>query len=465
MLNLMGETMIKLRYCFGGVVLMLAALLMTACSSTGNTPSINDSVARAGAAPTSTPVPTAEIAARPTYAVQRGNVEEVFTFTGRWQPRDQMTLTFPNAGTISQVNVRRGDAVKAGDLLANYDITDLQNQLASAEIQLETAKSNVDTSETGGIESVENAQISLANAQLSLESTKGSSPWTNVASARLQVDSAQQSLENAQRSYNEALSHPENPASTVDSAYQQLLSAENQLKSAQNSYFSAAQSFNNYQIQLEQSENQVIQAQLNLQRAIDSAAAGVSDENVRSVQLSIDQINQKIADASLYAPIDGVILEVSISPGDSVQAYSSVIVIGLPEPKEVIASLAISDANQLSVGMTGVCEVMNKPETAVGCVVRSIPLSSKDADQTTRVAASLTGIADNQLIEVDMPLETRENVLWLPPSVIRTFQNRTFVVLQTADGPRTVDVELGLQTDDRVEIVSGVNEGDIVIAP
>jgi multidrug efflux pump subunit AcrA (membrane-fusion protein) len=39
------------------------------------------------------------------------------------------------------------------------------------------------------------------------------------------------------------------------------------------------------------------------------------------------------------------------------------------------------------------------------------------------------------------------------------------VVLQTADGPRTVDVELGLQTDDRVEIVSGVNEGDIVIAP
>jgi len=209
----------------------------------------------------------------------------------------------------------------------------------------------------------------------------------------------------------------------------------------------------------------VLQAQLTLQRAIDDAAAGVSDESVRSAQLSIDQINQKIAAASLYAPIDGVILEVSISAGDSVQAYSTVIVIGLPEPKEVIASLAISDANQLSVGMVGVGQLMNKPDTAVGCVVRSIPLSSKDADQTTRVAASLTDIADNQLIEVDMPLETRENVLWLPPSVIRTFQNRTFVVLQTADGPRTVDVELGLQTDDRVEIVSGVNEGDIVIAP
>jgi multidrug efflux pump subunit AcrA (membrane-fusion protein) len=55
--------------------------------------------------------------------------------------------------------------------------------------------------------------------------------------------------------------------------------------------------------------------------------------------------------------------------------------------------------------------------------------------------------------------------LWLPPSVIRTFQSRTFVVLDTPDGPRTVDVQLGLQTDERVEIVSGVNEGDVVIAP
>ena len=64
-----------------------------------------------------------------------------------------------------------------------------------------------------------------------------------------------------------------------------------------------------------------------------------------------------------------------------------------------------------------------------------------------------------------MPLETRENVLWLPPAAIRTFQNRTFVVLQTPDGPRTVDVQIGLQTDDRVEILSGVEEGDVVEAP
>ncbi len=361
--------------------------------------------------------------------------------------------------------MQKGDAVTAGQLLATYDISDLQNQLASAEIQLESALANVDTSATSGIESVENAQISLANARISLESTKANSPWTSVASARLQIEAAEQSLKDAERNYREALSHPENAASAVDNAYQQVINAQQQLESAQISYFSSAQNFNNYQYQLEQAENQVVQAELNLQRAIEAAAGGVSDESVRAAQLNIDEIKQNLANSSLYAPIDGVILEVSISTGDAVQAYTTVIVIALPEPKEVIASLAISDANRLSVGMTGVCQVVNRPETAVGCAVRSIPLSSRDADQTTHVAASLDSVADNQLVEVQMPLEVREDVLWLPPGAIRTFQNRTFVVLDTPDGPRTVDVTLGLQTDDRVEITSGVNEGDVVIAP
>ncbi|MBN1563609.1 MAG: HlyD family efflux transporter periplasmic adaptor subunit [Anaerolineae bacterium] len=449
-----------------GIMLLVLALIVTACSSE-NSPSLpgGDTAAHAQAAPTSTPAPTAEIAARPTYTVERGTVEDVFSFTGRWQPRDQMSLTFPINGTIRQVNVQRGDAVSAGDLLADYDISDLENQLASTQISLETAQSSISSSATGNVETVENAQISLANARISLENTKNSSPWTNVASAKISLENAERSLADAERDYREALSHPEESASSVDNAYQQLLSAQSSLKSAQISYFSAAQSFNNYQYTVQQAENSVIQAELTLQRAIDAAAGGVGDETVRSTQLNIDQIEKNIADSSLYAPIDGVILEVSISPGDSVAAYDTVIVIGLPEPKEVIASLALADANRLSVGMTGKCQIVNQPDTAVGCAIRSIPLSSRDADQTTRVAAGLENVTENQLVEVEMALEVRENVLWLPPSVIRTFQNRTFVVLDTADGLRTVDVVLGLQTDERVEITSGVNEGDLVVAP
>lgn len=438
-------------------LLVLIIALISGCNALPDTTDNNNN------ASTSTPVPTVQVAARPTYVVQRGNVEDIFTFTGRWQPRDQLNLSFTVAGSVRQVNVKRGDAVKAGDLLADYDITNLENQLANAQLQLETAQSNQASGTESSIQSVENAEMSLADARLSLEQTRASSPWTNVASARVSLDDAERALDEANRSYLEALSHPEQGASAVDNAYKALQDAESRVKSAEISYFSASQNYNNYLYQLKQAENKVTQAEINLERAKGNTA--ISDESVRSAQLNIDQINAEIANSSLYAPIDGVILDVYIKSGDNVQAYSTVIIIGLPQPKEIIATLAIADAQRLTIGGLGVCQVVNQPETAVQCAVRRFPINTRDSDQTTRVAASLENVPDNQLIEVNIPLEIKENVLWLPPSVIRTFQNRTFVVLQTPEGERAVDVVLGLQTDDRVEIVSGVNEGDVVVAP
>jgi hypothetical protein len=49
---------------------------------------------------------------------------------------------------------------------------------------------------------------------------------------------------------------------------------------------------------------------------------------------------------------------------------------------------------------------------------------------------------------------------------VRNFQGRRFVIIQEADGrQRRTDVEIGLEATDRVEIKSGVNVGDVVIAP
>ncbi len=442
------------------VVLLL--ILIGACSPTAPQ---SGNAQNAQTEATVTPIATAPAVARPLYIVQRGDVQDTLEFSGRWQPRDQAQLTFEIAGTVRRVNVQRGDTVTAGQLLADFQITDLENNLASAQLDLESAQNQLQSGTGSDAQTVEGAQVSLANAQLNLDSTKGGVPWTSVESARLNVDSAQMAVDNAQRAYDDALSHPEQPASAVDNAYQTLQNAKNQLLSAQSSYDQAAQSYNNYQYQIAQAENGVVKAQLDLQNAQNGLGNVEGEQSVRSAQLRIDQINAQIVQSSLYAPFDGVIIEVTIKPGDSVQAFKSVITMGIPEPKEAIASLAINDAQRLSVGMVGVCEVVNHPETAVQCAVRQIPLSSRDVDQTTRVAASLENVADGQLIDIKMPLQVRTNTLWLPPAAIRTFQNRTFVVLDTPDGPRPVDIQLGLQTDDRVEILSGVNEGDVVQAP
>lgn len=413
--------------------------------------------------PTVTPIPTAPAAAKPTYIVQRGTVQESLVFSGRWLPRDQQELSFDIAGTIRTVSVRRNDTVSVGTLLADYQIDNLEDQLASARLSLDTALTNLDSNDDSTGDSVTDAQFSLADANVNLQSTVDNAPWTNVVSARQSLDKARVDLENAERDYNNALGDPSAGPTTVDNTYNAVQSAKASILSAQASYWSAAQTYNNHQYNITNAENNVLQQEVNLESAITGGGNASQIQSVNEAQLNIDQILGDIAQSSLYAPIDGVVLEVNVSPGDATAAFDTVMTIAIPEPLEIIANLAFNDTQRLSVGMVGKCELMNQPDTAVQCVVRQVPLSNRDADQTVRVAASLENIPSGQLIEAEMPLDVRDNVLWLPPEAIRTFQNRTFVVVQTPDGERVVDITIGLQTDDRVEIETGLSENDIIV--
>ncbi len=443
----------------------LAAILLTACNGVGPAPTTLTGGASLLQDPTETPIPTAPAAANPTYVVQRGTVQEVLAFSGRWMPRDQMELSFEVAGTIRRVNVARGDTVQAGDLLADFDTRDLESQLASAQLDLETAIASMESGEEGSVGSIESAMFSLASANLTMKDRLESAPWVSLENARRGIEDARIRLEDAKRAYDDAISDPGASASAVNSAYQQVRDAERGIRDAELNYFNAAQSYNSYVNSLKQQENNVLRAEMDLVDAMEGAGVDANAlKSVKSAQMRIDEIKAEIALSSLFAPIDGVVLEVSIAPGDSVQAFNTVITIAIPEPKEVIAALAFNDTQQMNVGMVGVCQVMNQPESAVGCAVRQIPLSSRDADQSVRVAADFgAGLPLGQLVEAEMPLQVREDVLWLPPAAIRTFQNRIFVVVQEQDGQRVVDVTLGLQTGERVEIVSGLEEGDLVV--
>ena len=122
-----------------------------------------------------------------------------------------------------------------------------------------------------------------------------------------------------------------------------------------------------------------------------------------------------------------------------------------------------NDTQQVSVGMNGPSATSEPARNAVQ-VPCARSAERRDADQRVR-RRQLDGLALGQAVAITMPLQVRDDVLWLPPAAIRTYQNRTFVVIQTPDGQRVADVVLGLETDERVEIVGGLSEGDVVVGP
>src|SRR5260370_33349192 len=107
---------------------LLAVLGLGLASCTGNVPPGPNSGNPQQVASV-TPIPTAPSVARPTYIVQRGDVQNIYDATGRWQPRDQTQLSFAIAGTVRRVQVKRGDTVQKGQLLADFQIGTLEEQL------------------------------------------------------------------------------------------------------------------------------------------------------------------------------------------------------------------------------------------------------------------------------------------------------------------------------------------------
>jgi len=453
------------KYNFRLVVFSLLLLVATACAAEGGDQSVQG---QAQGAPTSTPIPTAPAVARETFVVERGNVVEELTFTGRWEPRDQLDLSFEVSGTVRQVTVRRGDTVAVGDVLADLDIEDLEEQLEDAQTNLADAQADADTDVASQQQAIESAQQSVFNARLSLQRLLDDGPNASVGGAYDQVLAAEEALADAEDAYQAALAGASQGGGGVNAAYEAVLDARDAVGDANQAYAESAagagDAIESYNEQVIDAENQVILAERDLQRAIEDAQSPTSSRQIRDIQTQISRLEEDIARSTLISPIDGVVLEVVIQPSDGIQEFEAVMTVGIPEPREVIASIPIAQAQQLSVGLIGVCNVINRPETAVQCRVRQIPASARDADQTTRIAASLEDLADpGAIIEVAMPLQIREDVLFLPPTPIREFQGEPFVLLETPDGPRRTFIEIGLETDTQVEIISGLDEGDVVL--
>src|SRR5690606_24944108 len=85
------------------------------------------------------------------HTVERGDLTSTLNFTGTIQPAQSADISAQVSGIATAVNVRSGQAVAAGQVLAQIDIRDLELQLRqqqatrdSTEIQLEAAQQSLD---------------------------------------------------------------------------------------------------------------------------------------------------------------------------------------------------------------------------------------------------------------------------------------------------------------------------------
>lgn len=435
---------------------------------------------------------------QPTYEtinVSRGAIASTVSATGSIEPNEELSLVFRSVGPIEDVFVDVGQAVQAGQLLAQLDTTDLTLALANARVAQE-----ISSAQLAKLEAPPDA-MDVAAAQATVE----------VAQAG--VASADAALASAQAGYSDLFSGPTDAQQVINEA--QLRQAEIALSQAQQAYnkikdqpdagmFPQAQQLQqatvNYEVAKAQVEktvepvtearrtqglNQIAQAQSALRQAqaqvvnarnnLDNLLEGPKEEDliiaraqVKQAQLNQLQAENALANARLVAPIDGVISQVNIKGGEVANNARPAVVLTDLSQFQMKVLVDEIDVRQVAVGqpvrlsvdalpggeITGlVTEISPTASNVNGVVAYEVTVVPDATAEPLRAGMSATAIITTA--DVD-------DVILVPNRYITV--DRTTgdaYVYRLVDGlPVRQAVELGLRNERESQILAGVQDGD-----
>jgi RND family efflux transporter MFP subunit len=424
--------------------------------------------------------------APPTIPVTICDVEQTITAPGELINKNEAHIEMPFTGRLASVYVEAGDAVKTGDVLARIDNQeDYEAAVAAANLEVLKAKAAMDELlASAPLETAEarlalvEAQSALAEAQKDrtrLDYPRASAATIDEAKARLAL--AENMLEIAQTEYNNLSELPfEDPLRAA---------ARLRLSAAQREYDNALATVNWYlgksnegEIALADAELALAQARLDqaqaaweaLQTGEQSLAFTLSEAQLTDAQAKLAIAEQALSQLTIKAPFDGVILESSAVAGETIPANSSIFTLNDPQAVEVETTVIEEDLPYVEVGQPAQVYFDALPEETIGGTISRIVPKRAPGDRPLYYVYILLDHVPPKLLagmsaDASITIAGKENVLCLPRAVAQV----------AADGTSTVEVwngmakekrviEVGLRGDTNVEVLTGLQEGELVVA-
>lgn len=173
----------------------------------------------------------------------------------------------------------------------------------------------------------------------------------------------------------------------------------------------------------------------------------------------------------ILAPVAGTIIQRQIEPGQTFAVSDSILVIS--DRLIVEAQVDETDLARIKVGQRAEIVLDAYPDRPIEAKVGSIAYeSTKVNNVTTYVVKTIPNEEPNFMrsgmtANVRFEIESRIDTLVVPSEVIKVEGGQTFVFKegQTPDRPRKELVTTGLSDGKQTEILSGVEEGEVLFIP
>jgi RND family efflux transporter MFP subunit len=401
--------------------------------------------------------------------------------TGTLAAGEEVELSFSTSGTVGGVNVRVGDKVEEGDVLAELaDTESLLADVTDAQLALDEAQQALDDLRANAGAALAEAQLAVAVAQEAYYTAQGSLKWEGLARCDEDTTDAyydeylrlQQELDRRFPNY-----------STSDSNYlAEIKPLETERNTAYNAY-TYCTGFYDYEILASQAQATKTTAELDQANAaletlqanagIDQDALAAAENTLANAMLALAQAQKTLQGAAITAPFSGTVMSVAGSAGDEVSGGAFITLADLAHPR-VQFYVDESDIAMVALGYPADVVFDAFPDTTfTGTVVMIDPsLTSLSG------ASTLTGTIELELDETQQNLNLpkglnsaveiiggeAENALLVPVEALTTTDDGQYAVYVVGnDAPRSQIVEVGLMDYTYAEIKSGLEQGELVM--
>ena len=432
--------------------------------------------------------------------VERGPIENHVVANGRVVAQKIATLAFSRAGRIIQVNVQEGDSVQKGQVLAVLDTRDLELSAKQQQANYISVLAQYSQTLRGALPTeIRQAQSELVSAGQRLRDLDKGPASTQITELQASMQQVEAEVRQAQAAYDTA--RRENPAgigaSPEAAALEQKTIALQAAKARLEAIYEKPKLG-----QFAEARAQVAAAQAKL-IALNPLSETLVSRQAQAEQAfyAWQQAEQAITEAQLTAPFDGLIMNVVMTEGDIAGGSSTVQLADFAEPT-FEADVDEADFGLIDVDQFARVRLQSAIGVPISATIKSIgkighPSGSlnvyrtrltlepvEDQSEQPDVLLNMSGI-------VQIVTESSPNALLVPVRALTLDENGETYTVQRAlpgtvsastaisssvsdsanalavasDASETVQVEIGMRNSEVVEIVSGLNEGDVLLVP
>lgn len=197
------------------------------------------------------------------------------------------------------------------------------------------------------------------------------------------------------------------------------------------------------------------------------ATIGVSRADAARLDAEAAALEKQLANTRLLAPVAGLILSRDVEPGSTAVAGQAVLRLAEKDALWLRVRIDQRRSAGLAIGLPARIQLRSRPgENFTGKLARIEQLSDAVTEERLVMVAfdqPPPGLTLNEMAEVTLTLPARSNALILPPAALVRQAGQTGVFTVDDGRARFVAVNVGMRTENGVEILDGLGEGAQVV--